>query len=411
MRRALKKDAPMKAFSTCKCFLIFALPALFCATAAAQPVPAADVRHTGVVKGLDLAAQPQLLWTFKPDKSISHFTAYEDVVYVVTGKDILLAARADDAEPLWQRELGMDDVTGIACSCDREADFVVVACYQGVVAVDRKTGTVVWRQLIDQGLAGPVIVNKRVYAAGYDGKAYALDLVTGRMLWQHDYLSDAPEDPPGFDGNRARLGDRPTRPGKTSSDGETVFFCVFDQCRVIALDCKTGQRQWAFRTEGWMLMRPTITDEHVFVGSQDKHFYCIDKATGKQVWKFKTGSRVEAAAAVTDRHVYFGSCDANLYCLDQRTGELQWTSTTIKRPKYGGPIYEQPIASGDLIYLPAMEGQLYAVSASSGELKWQLRPSEASEIDGSFTDGKRVYIATRKNFDKLGEDSLYVLGK
>jgi serine/threonine-protein kinase len=352
-----------------------------------------------------------VLWTFKPDTSIRHLTAYDDVVYVVTEPGILLAARADDAEPLWQRDLQREYVTGIACSCDRDADYLVASTYHGAMALDRKTGDVVWERLIAPGLAGPVVVNKRVYAAGYDGSAYALDLIKGSVLWQHDYLADAPEDPPGFDGQRARIGDRPARPGAASCDGETVFFSAFDQCRAIALDSKTGARRWAFRTEGWMYMQPAISDQQVFVGSQDKHFYCIEKATGKLVWKFKTGSRVEAAAAVTDRHVFFGSCDANLYCLDKATGALQWQYATAKRGKGGGPIYSQPIVSGDTVYLPAMEGQVYALDAASGQLKWQLRPSEDSEIDGSFTDGKRLYIATRPTFEKKGEEAMYVLGK
>ncbi len=82
--------------------------------------------------------------------------------------------------------------------------------------------------------------------------------------------------------------------------------------------------------------------------------------------------------------------DANLYRLGKDTGEVQWKFVTAKRKKFGGPIYSQPIASGDTVYLPAMEGQVYAINAESGELKWKLRPSKDSEIDGSFTDGKRI---------------------
>ena len=279
------------------------------------------------------------------------------------------------------------------------------------MAVDRKTGAVIWKRHIDQGLAAAVIVDRRIYAGGYDGNAYGLDLMKGRVLWKHDYLVYAPKDPPGFDGRRARLGDRPARPCGASCDGQTVIFPVFDQCRLLAIDCKTGARRWAFQTKGWMLGQPTITDHYVFAGSQDRHFYCIDKDKGKLVWQFETASRVEAPCAVTGRRVFFGSCDANLYCLSKDTGEVQWKFTTSKQKEFGGPLYAQPIVSGDTVYLPAMEGHVYAINAQSGELKWKLRPSKHSEIDGSFTDGKRIYITTRRNFEKEGEDALYVLSK
>lgn len=310
------------------------------------PVPAADTGNTGVTPSLDLDLRPPSLWmsTFNGDE-IGQMTAYDGMVYVVTGNDTLHALRVNDGKPVWRNQLGGDRVSGIACSCDGDTDSVVVTSYEGAVAVDRKTGVVIWKRHIDRGLAAPVIVGKRIYSGGYGGKAYALDLTKGEVLWKHDYLSDAPEDPPGFDGERARLGDRPARPCAASCDGETVFFSVFDQCRLIALGCKTGKRRWAFRTKGWMLGRPTITDHSVFVGSQDKHFYCIDKEAGHLVWKFKTGSRVEAPCAVTDRHVFFGSCDANLYCLSKNTGEVQWKLATAKRKKFAGPSILSPLSA------------------------------------------------------------------
>ena len=58
-----------------------------------------------------------------------------------------------------------------------------------------------------------------------------------------------------------------------------------------------------------------------------------------------------------------------------------------------------------------MEGQMYAIDAESGELKWKVRPSKDSEIDGSFTDGKRIYITTRRTLENKGKDALYVLGR
>ena len=237
-----------------------------------------------------------------------------------------------------------------------------------------------------------------------------MDLKTGAVLWTHDFLGDAPKDPPGFDGTSARVLDHKARPGTPSCDGETVIFPVFDQCRIVALDARSGKRRWDFKTQGWTYGRPAITDRQVFVGSQDEHFYGVDKETGRLVWKFKTGSRIEASCAASGGFVYVGSCDGNLYCLRQDDGALEWKFATDKRKDFGSPIYAQPVVSGNTVYLAAMEGQVYAVSADTGKLKWRLRPSESSEIDGSFTDGKRWFVTTRRTNDAAGENAAVCTG-
>ncbi len=375
-------------------------------------VEAGDARNTGVTPGLAFGETAPNAWTFELDGAeVGQMVSYADVLYVVAGSDTLHALRTDGGKPAWSIKVGGERISGIACARHADADYIVATTYEGVVAIDRKTGAVSWKRNIKSGLAAPVIVEKRVYAGGYDGDVVALDLLTGRLLWQHDYLTDAPEDPPGFNGKQARFGNRRARPRAASCDGSTVYLSVFDQCRVIAVDCQTGKRRWAFQTQGWIYGRPTISEKFVFVGSQDEHFYGIDKQTGKLVWKFKTGARVEASCAVSDRHVYFGSCDANLYCVDKSTGKLQWKFATTKDKKHGGPIYAQPIVSGKTVYLPAMEGQVYALDAQTGKLNWRLRPSKDSQILDALTDGSRIYVSTRKNFAGAGEAALHMLGE
>lgn len=366
--------------------------------------------HTGVNHSLELKTSVKTLWNLQSSE-VKEGTAYSGCVYLLTDAKNLQAFDAKTGEELWDIEIPTERNTGLACSANKDFDFITVSHNGGLTLVERHSGAVLWSKLIYQGLSAPVIYNERIFAASPNGKAYAFDLNTGEILWEHDYLHDAPPDPPGFDGNRARFGDKPARPGATSTDGKTVFFSVFDQCRVVAIDCQTGKRNWAFNTQGWMYARPAISEKYVLVGSQDEFVYCIEKKTGKEVWKFKTNSRVEASPATDGTHVFIGSCDANLYSLDLKSGKKVWHFKTQKRKKYGGPIYEQAVIAKDVIYLPSMEGQVYALNKSTGKLLWQVRPSPQSEIDMSFTDGKRLFVGTRQNFDDEGEEAFYCLGE
>ena len=364
---------------------------------------------SGFSVGLRIEEPQSSLWKHAAS-DIGEGIAYQGHVYLITDANEITALNAASGEQVWQTTLPTERAIGLAHSAEQGLDFIAVSHKSGLALLDRYTGAILWDRPVAEGLAAPVIFKERIFAAGNDGWVYAFDLHNGEELWNHDFVVDAPDDPPGFDGASARFGDQPARPRPIATDGETLFFCVFDQCRVIAVDLKTGQRRWAFQTKGWMFCRPAVTAKYVLVGSQDKHFYCIDKRTGQEVWKFKTNSRVEAAPASDGKRVFAGSCDANLYCCDIETGELLWKRATQKRKKYGGPIYEQAFLASEIVYLPTMEGQVYAFNKSDGQVNWQFRPSENSEIDLSFTDGKRLFVGTRLNIKNEGEQAVFAFG-
>lgn len=203
---------------------LFVTVAAACATSVQTTgINADDARNTGVTPGLAFGETAPNAWTFELDGAeVGQMVSYADVLYVVAERDTLHALRTDGGKPAWSFKVGGERITGIACSRDADADYIVATTYEGVVAIDRKAGLVMWKRNIKAGLAAPVIVEKRVYAGGYDGDVVALDLLTGQLLWQHDYLADAPEDPPDFDGKRARFGDRRARPRAT----EARFTCL-----------------------------------------------------------------------------------------------------------------------------------------------------------------------------------------
>ncbi len=256
------------------------------------------------------------------------------------------------------------------------------------------------------------MIGDQIVAAGYDGYVYAFDAQSGAEQWNRSIVDDAPRDPPGVDGKRARLGEKPARPRVAASDGQTLFQPVFDQCRLVALDAKSGALRWSFQAQHWIHANPVVAGNRVYIGSQDRKFYALDKATGKPVWTFQAGSRIEAGAAVAGDSVYVGSCDGNLHSLHAQTGALQWKFRLD--PDATGracPIYAAPLLAGDTLYQAGMEGQIYALNAATGELRWKMRPSADSELDSDLaTDGQRLFVVSRTN-DGKGENALIAIGR
>ncbi len=63
----------------------------------------------------------------------------------------------------------------------------------------------------------------------------------------------------------------------------------------------------------------------VYFGSDDSYLYAVDIKTGQEKWKFKTGAVVFSSPAISDGVVYFGSYDSYLYAVDikNRAGEME----------------------------------------------------------------------------------------
>ncbi|MCE9528364.1 MAG: PQQ-binding-like beta-propeller repeat protein [Planctomycetales bacterium] len=333
----------------------------------------------------------------------------EDKVIVGTDQGQLRAYRCEDGKSIWVHHHGAR-IFHSPCS---DGQRIYFSSAKGVTAVKAEDGSEVW----SFGLAscdGPTFVLSKqgtVFVGGNDGNLYALEAKTGKQTWASDFIADAPPDPPDFSGERARVAKTKARPSALASDGETLFLSVFDQCRIVAVSAADGKRLWSFQARGWVYGSAVATQKHVFFGSKDETFYCLDKQTGKKVWSHKTKGRIESGGAVDGKFVYFGSCDGGLYCLNQSDGKERWRFATDQRDGHNSAIYSVPLLHKGGVYFAAGEGQAYAVNQDTGELKWKLRPSKGSELYCSpATDGKRFFLVTRAQDKEHGEPSLVAIG-
>jgi outer membrane protein assembly factor BamB len=331
---------------------------------------------------------------------------------VILGTDLgeLRAYRCKDGKRAWDHWHG----ARIYHRPSSDGERVYFSSAKGLTAVSAKDGKKVW-SFDRAGCDGPTIVLPKqglVCVGGEDGTLYAVSAKTGEENWKSDFITDAPPDRPNFPGANARGGNMKARPNALVSDGEAVFLSVFDQSRLVAVAAKTGKRLWAFQAGGWVSGSAVATAKHVFVGSKDKAFYCLDKKNGKQVWKFETGAQVATGGVVDGTYVYFCSCDGNLYCVSQADGKKRWHFAT-DRGEGGRPsaIYSVPILRGGSLYFAAGEGQAYAVDRETGKLKWKIRPSRGSELYCSpATDGALTFVVTRAAGKGRGEASLVAIG-
>ena len=146
---------------------------------------------------------------------------------------------------------------------------------------------------------------------------------------------------------------------------------------VYALGAFSGSLIWKFATEGAQVSSPAISNGRLYTGGDDGYVYCLDAYTGTLYWRtfvngdlpYTYGSFVlKSSPAVFEGRVYVGSLDGNMYALDATTGHIYWKYET------GGPILSSPAVDNGGIYFTSEEpntGVLYKLDAASGGLIWK----------------------------------------
>ena len=169
--------------------------------------------------------------------------------------------------------------------------------------------------------------------------------------------------------------------------------------------------KWKFHTNGYVISSPAVVGNLVYVGSTDGSLYALDRLTGALRWKFVTRGRVSSSPAVSNGLVYFCSYDGNLYALDTANGKLRWKFQTLGERRFEAkhlhgsqPASEtmpdpfdvylsSPAVSRGQVFFGSGDGNVYALSALSGALRWRFKTHDVVHASPAVDDGT-VFIGS-----------------
>lgn len=231
---------------------------------------------------------------------------------------------------------------------------------------------------------GASVVGGIAYIGSDNGYTYALNAMTGKMIWSHYGWNMNMSNPLVADGrvyvstgsayfNYANTmlyvkGKRPTRgPGLNS---------------LYALDAKTGKEIWVYHFPGEAMPTAAYDNGFLYIGTGDGHVYKIDASNGKPAWISDIVSFVSMSSPVLNgKYVFLGGTDPNyFYALDKKTGRVVWR-VTIPRlvatgmgdctPAYSDRlvVQEATVETGDPT--APVENVLLALNAKTGKIVWQ----------------------------------------
>lgn len=231
-------------------------------------------------------------------------------------------------------------------------------------------------------LSSPLVHNGKVYFGSSDRHLYALDALSGELIWSFD-AGDSIHSSPVYANN-------------------TIFFGTWGT-RLYAVNADTGLEVWSFqggadREYSVMLgitAAPTVDANTVYIGARDGFVYALRQADGTTLWRYDaTGSWVLSTAAIDEKNIYVGTSDTGLFlALDKKTGKEKYRADT-RLWTYTSPLLVQ----NRYAFVGTMAGELYGFDKNTGQQLWYYQTPEGRADINDIVDGKTGKLRSEKIF-------------
>jgi outer membrane protein assembly factor BamB len=281
---------------------------------------------------------------------------------------------------IWRKQIGQG-LSGPVVARNRVILFHRVNDQEVIESFDALTGASQWRYAypttyrddfgFDEGpRAVPVVVNDVVYTYGAEGKLNAVDLATGKPLWNVDAMRQF-DVPKGFFGAAG---------SPLVEDGRVIANIGGRKGGIVAFDAKTGKVLWTATTDAASYssgIGATMVGQRYAVFLTRDSLVGLDPATGQvrfqRPWRARQAASVNAATPVIVGNEIFVSAEygpgAGVLKFDGTKLVDVWTSNDVLSNHYATSIYH--------------EGQLYgyhgrqefgpvfrAVNFETGKVLW-----------------------------------------
>jgi outer membrane protein assembly factor BamB len=249
-------------------------------------------------------------------------------------------------------------------------------------ALNTISGALVWRFGGGGSMSGyPAVADGIVYDQDNSGYLYAWNSKTGDLIWQTYSCCNGQSSP-------------------AVSKG-TVFVTAGDynleQTTLWAYAASTGAALWSVpvgRFAGDVSPSSAVDRGTVYVASEGI-LYAVDAQSGKQLWTYTIGDLRgnSATPSVANGIVYVGSLDKAVYAINASSGALIWRFFT------GGKVFSSTAIGHGIVYVGSTDHTLYALNSNTGALIWK------------YTTGDEIHtspvVANGLVFDNSYDGNLY----
>jgi outer membrane protein assembly factor BamB len=341
----------------------------------APPAVHAERAYVGNADGVMYAvetASGRVAWSFPAGRPIhGEATVTADAVFFASDNGRLYRLDRATGKEAWRYELDDGRIARIlpnpfVFDYDHIAPRPVLAdgvLYVGAAdgslhAVDAARGTRIWRfQGEGKARSSAAVQGEAVVFGTLGNRLYQLDRASGREVLRWETTGPVTSTPV-FAGEHFIVGDRGSRlaarrPGRTEPVWSQPYWGSWIESSVVvqggigyvgsgdlflvsAFDAASGRNLWRAHVGGWVVQRPAVSEERVFVSvsgarrrpahflEQTSGLMALDRRDGRILWHWPAPSLpgtflfgATAAPALAGRHVLCAALDGSLYAFER----------------------------------------------------------------------------------------------
>ncbi len=335
--------------------------------------PLAEIRDSTISLQWSASAGAQKGFLFSP--------AVGDKIIYTAANDGSINSIADQGGRSVSR---FDAKTKLSAGVGYGEDTIVVANVQGEVLAFDASGRSLWKTaLAGEILAAPLVTKTSVIARTADGRLFALNRADGKRKWVFTRTA-------------------PTLTLRTSASvivNRGVVYAGFPGGKLVAIELETGRPVWESTislprgtTELERIADvaglPVNDDSRVCAAVYQGRTGCVETLSGNVLWSRDISSA--DGVAVDAKHLYVADTDGNLTALDKISGATVWKQEKLQRRDLGTPV----VVNGRIVIGDRL-GFVHALAADTGDLTGRV-PTDGGRILSIVAIGGRVIAQTDK---------------
>ena len=342
----------------------------------------------------------------KPDWSVDIGTGSDDeerlnaqpiiaagMVFTMDARTEVRAFNEANGKLIWSVELEPeDDDSHIGGGLAFEDGYIFLTTgFAEVIALDSKTGNIIWRQNLTAPMrAPPTVRNGRLFAVTLNNQIFALNTKDGSIIWRHRGLPEV----------ASVLG------GASPAVGKGVVVVAYTSGELIAFKVETGRILWqdvlvASSRPGTLSSlsgirgRPIIDRDRVFAISNAGVLVSIDLRTGRRVWD-KEVIGIESPW-VAGNYLYLLTTESEIAALSRDDGKVYWVRGL---PRHEDPedrkepiIWTGPILASDRLIVAGSNQEALAISPYTGRILGVIDMPDAVTVAPVVANGSVYFLA------------------
>jgi len=150
--------------------------------------------------------------------------------------------------------------------------------------------------------------------------------------------------------------------------GDTVYFGAYSG-EVWALALDDGSVKWSFDTHAPIIAGLAARETALYAANDAGTLFALDPASGDELRRFSTGDSVWGAPLVAGDLLYVAAVNGRLYALNAETFDLQWDDPY----QTGHGLISDLVIENDTVVVGGLDRALHAVDAQTGEELWTFK--------------------------------------